>query len=210
VNVHNDDNHEPIQLFEEVVYVQQPWWSKNLGYNLPKTSASTPIITFVNFQNQPSHTNIHLVPTNLEMEQLHLINNSNLLIARVPDSRLSLTRVLVSPRVPGNPQVADSRETLESRSPGKPSSRAVPGNPQVPDSRETLESHSPGKPSSPGVSGNPQVPDSRETLESRSLGKPSSRIVPGNPPIPDSRETLKSRTPGKPSSRAVPRNPQVP
>jgi hypothetical protein len=42
--------------------------------NLPKTNASTPIITYANFQNQPSHTNIHLVPTNLEMKRLHLVN----------------------------------------------------------------------------------------------------------------------------------------
>ncbi len=78
VNVHNDDNHEPIQSFDEVVSVQQPWQSTTLGYNLPKTSASTPITTFIGFQNQPSHTNIHLVPTNLEMEQLHLLNRLEL------------------------------------------------------------------------------------------------------------------------------------
>ncbi len=24
-SVHNDDNHEPIQLFDDVIYVQQPW-----------------------------------------------------------------------------------------------------------------------------------------------------------------------------------------
>jgi hypothetical protein len=59
VNVHNDDNHEPIQPFDEVVYVQQPWQSATPGYNLHKTCASTPIITSIGFKNQPSHTNIH-------------------------------------------------------------------------------------------------------------------------------------------------------
>jgi hypothetical protein len=58
VSVHNDDNHEPIQSFNEVVYVQQPWRSSTLGYNLPKTNASTPITTSTSFQNQPSYTNI--------------------------------------------------------------------------------------------------------------------------------------------------------
>jgi hypothetical protein len=28
-------------MFDEVVFVQQPWQSVTLGYNLPKTSAST-------------------------------------------------------------------------------------------------------------------------------------------------------------------------
>jgi hypothetical protein len=60
-NVHNDDNHE-------VVFVKKPWQSTTLGYNLPKTSASTPITTLAGFQNQPPHTDIHLVPINLEME----------------------------------------------------------------------------------------------------------------------------------------------
>jgi hypothetical protein len=49
VNVHNDDNHEPIQPFDEVVYVQQPWQSATPGYNLHKTCASTPIITSIGF-----------------------------------------------------------------------------------------------------------------------------------------------------------------
>jgi hypothetical protein len=64
MNVHNDDNHELVQLFDEVVSVQQPWQSTAPCYNLPITGASTPITTFVGFQNQPSHANIHLVPTN--------------------------------------------------------------------------------------------------------------------------------------------------
>ncbi len=51
VSVHNDDNHEPIQPFDEVVSVQQPWWSTTPGYILPKTSASTPITTFAGFSN---------------------------------------------------------------------------------------------------------------------------------------------------------------
>jgi len=74
LNVHNDDTHEHVQLFDEVIFVQQPWRSATPSYNLPKIDASPPITTFVGFQNQPSHTNIHLVPTNLEMEQLHLFN----------------------------------------------------------------------------------------------------------------------------------------
>jgi hypothetical protein len=56
VNVYHDDNHEPIQPFDEVVFVRQPWQFATLGYNLPKTNAST------GFQNQPPHTNINLVP----------------------------------------------------------------------------------------------------------------------------------------------------
>jgi hypothetical protein len=64
LNVHNDDNHELVQPFDEVIYVQQPWQSTTPCYNLPKSGAFTPIKTFVGFQNQPSHTNIHLVPTN--------------------------------------------------------------------------------------------------------------------------------------------------
>jgi hypothetical protein len=75
VNVHNDDNHELVQLFNEVVPIQQPWQFATPCYNLPKTGASTPITTSIGFQNQPSHTNIHLVPINLETKQLHLFNN---------------------------------------------------------------------------------------------------------------------------------------
>jgi hypothetical protein len=74
VNVHNDDNHELVQLFNEVIYVQQPWRFPTPSYNLLRIGASTPITTSVGFQNQPSHTNIHLVPTNSKMEQLHLLN----------------------------------------------------------------------------------------------------------------------------------------
>jgi len=62
VSVHNDDNHEHVQPLDEVIFVQQPWRSITPCYNLPKIGASTPITTFVGFQNQPSHTNIHLVP----------------------------------------------------------------------------------------------------------------------------------------------------
>jgi len=74
MSIHNDDNDEHFQLFNEVVYVWQPWWSTTPNQNLPITNASTPIITSVGYQNQPSHTNIHLVLANLEMEQLHLFN----------------------------------------------------------------------------------------------------------------------------------------
>jgi hypothetical protein len=43
-----------------------------LGYYLPKPDASTLIVTSNGFQNQPSNTNINLVPTKLEMERLQL------------------------------------------------------------------------------------------------------------------------------------------
>jgi hypothetical protein len=68
MNVHNDDNHELVQLFDEVIFVHRPLRSITPCYNLPRTSASTQIIISIGFQNQPSHTNIHLVPTNSEME----------------------------------------------------------------------------------------------------------------------------------------------
>jgi hypothetical protein len=74
VNVYHDDNHEPFQPFDEVVFAQQPWRSTTLGYNLPRCDAFTPITTSTNFQNQPLHTNINLVPINFEMIQLHLFN----------------------------------------------------------------------------------------------------------------------------------------
>jgi len=74
VNVHNDDNHELIQSFDEVVSIQQPWWYATLGYNLPRIGVFTPIITSPSFQNQQSHTNIHLVPINSKMEWFHLLN----------------------------------------------------------------------------------------------------------------------------------------
>jgi hypothetical protein len=69
-NVHNDDIDEHVQSFDEVVYGQQPWQYATPCYNLPIIGASTPITTFVGFQNQPSHTTVHLVPTNLD----HLFN----------------------------------------------------------------------------------------------------------------------------------------
>jgi hypothetical protein len=50
VSVHNDDNHELVQLFDEVVCVQQLWRSTTLGYNLPKTGAST-LITTITYQH---------------------------------------------------------------------------------------------------------------------------------------------------------------
>jgi len=51
VSVHNDDNHEIVEPFDEVIFVQQPWRFATLGYNLPITDASTPITTFVDFQS---------------------------------------------------------------------------------------------------------------------------------------------------------------
>jgi len=75
MSVHHDDNHEPIQLFDEVVFARQPWQSATPSYNLPRTSAFTPIITSASFYNHPANTNINLVPTsNLVMERLHLLN----------------------------------------------------------------------------------------------------------------------------------------
>jgi hypothetical protein len=74
MNVYNGDNHEPFQLFDEVVSIRQPWRSATPGYNLPIIDASTPINMFTGFQNQPRHTNIHLVPINSEMVRLHLLN----------------------------------------------------------------------------------------------------------------------------------------
>ncbi len=68
MNVYHDDNHEPIQPFDEVVFVLQPWQFVTSGNNLPKIDAFPPITTFVSFQNQPPYTNIHLVPTNSKME----------------------------------------------------------------------------------------------------------------------------------------------
>jgi hypothetical protein len=72
--VHHDDNHEPIWLFDEVVFAKQPWQSTTPCYYLPRTSAPTPIATFVNFQNQPLITNINLVPINSNVKRLQLLN----------------------------------------------------------------------------------------------------------------------------------------
>jgi hypothetical protein len=74
MRVYHDDNQEPIQPFDEVVFARQPWRFGTPSYNLLRTGASTPITTSIGFQHQPPHTNINLVPTNLEMEQLHLLN----------------------------------------------------------------------------------------------------------------------------------------
>jgi hypothetical protein len=73
MNVYHDDSHEPIQPFDEIVSVWQPWQFVTQGNNLPKTDASTQITTSVGFQNQPPYTNIHLVPTNSKMEWLYLL-----------------------------------------------------------------------------------------------------------------------------------------
>ncbi len=74
MNVHHDDNHEHVQPFDEVVFTRQPWQFATLGYYLPKTDMLTPIATSASFQNQPLTTNINLVPINLEMERLQLLN----------------------------------------------------------------------------------------------------------------------------------------
>jgi hypothetical protein len=60
--------------FSEVVFVWWPWQFATLGYNLLRIGAFAPITTSIGFQNQPSHTNIHLVPINLEMEWFRLLN----------------------------------------------------------------------------------------------------------------------------------------
>ncbi len=106
VNVHNDDNHEHVQPFDEVVFVQQPWRSVTPNYNLPKIDASPPITTFVGFQNQPLHTNIHLVPANLEMEQLHLFNGLEQL--RHVDWRPSNQLVFIPHIEPVEPKVTST------------------------------------------------------------------------------------------------------
>jgi hypothetical protein len=74
MSVYHDDDHKLVQLFDEFVSIWQPWWFVTLSYNLPKINASTLITTFIGFQNQPPHINIHLVPINLEMEWPHPLN----------------------------------------------------------------------------------------------------------------------------------------
>jgi hypothetical protein len=74
VNVHHDDNHELVQSFDEVVSIKQPWQSTTPNYYLPISGAPTQIIICASFQNQPSTTNVNLVPTNLKVQ-----NNSQLL-----------------------------------------------------------------------------------------------------------------------------------
>jgi len=73
VNVHNDEHHEPVQLFDEVVFIQQTWQSATPSYNLLKIGAFTLITTSTSFQTN-HHINVHLIPTNLEMERFHLFN----------------------------------------------------------------------------------------------------------------------------------------
>ncbi len=41
VNVHHDDNHELVQLFNKVVSTKQPWQSVTPCYYLPKMNALT-------------------------------------------------------------------------------------------------------------------------------------------------------------------------
>jgi hypothetical protein len=56
VNVYHDDNHEPIQPFDEVVFARQAWQFATPDYNLLRIGAFTPITTSVGFQHQPHHT----------------------------------------------------------------------------------------------------------------------------------------------------------
>jgi hypothetical protein len=74
VSVHRDDNHELVQLFDEVVSTQQPWQFATPCSHLPRIGAPTLIATFTNFQSQPPNTNVNLVPINSKMEQLQLLN----------------------------------------------------------------------------------------------------------------------------------------
>jgi hypothetical protein len=74
MSVHHDDNHELVQLVDEVVSTQQPWRFATPCYHLPRTHAPTPIATSIGYQSQPPNININLVPTNSEMEQLQLLN----------------------------------------------------------------------------------------------------------------------------------------
>jgi hypothetical protein len=74
MNVHHDDNHEPIQLFNKAISAKQPSQYATLGYYLHRIGAPTPIATSIGFQNQPLFININLVPINLEVERLQLLN----------------------------------------------------------------------------------------------------------------------------------------
>ncbi len=74
VSLYHDDNHEPIQPFDEIVSTRQRWQFATLCYYLLRNSAPTPIATSTNFENQPSNTNINLVNINLVMEWLQLFN----------------------------------------------------------------------------------------------------------------------------------------
>jgi len=59
MNVHNDGNHEPIQPFDEVVSIQQPWQSTIQGYYLPRKGSLTLIATSIGFQiNHQTPTSI--------------------------------------------------------------------------------------------------------------------------------------------------------
>jgi hypothetical protein len=74
MNVHHEDNHETIQSFNEFEFAKKPLWFATPSYYLPKFGAPTLIATSIDFQNQPSITNINLVLINLEMERLQLFN----------------------------------------------------------------------------------------------------------------------------------------
>jgi hypothetical protein len=51
MNVHHGDNHELVQLFDEVVFAQ-PWRSITLCYYLFQIGAPISIVKFARFQNQ--------------------------------------------------------------------------------------------------------------------------------------------------------------
>jgi hypothetical protein len=71
---HNGDNYENIQQFDEVVSTQQQWPSATPKYFIPIISVPTPIAIFDGLQSSQLGPNMDLVPINLEMEQIHLIN----------------------------------------------------------------------------------------------------------------------------------------
>jgi hypothetical protein len=74
LSVQHDDNHEHVQLFDEVVFAWQPWWSTTQGNCLPRTNASTSITKSTSFENQPLNINMNLVPIKSEIEQIQLLN----------------------------------------------------------------------------------------------------------------------------------------
>jgi hypothetical protein len=99
MNVYHDDNHELIQLLNEVVSTWQPWRYATPRYNLPRISASTPFTTSIGFQNYPPNTNINLVPTNSKMEQLCQIDqkssNQSISISHLEHVELQTTPTIV-------------------------------------------------------------------------------------------------------------------
>ncbi len=74
MNIHNGDNNEHVQKFDEVVSTQQQWWFVTPWLFHTQTSVPTPTIVFVGLQNHKPNPNIDMVAIDLEMEQIQLIN----------------------------------------------------------------------------------------------------------------------------------------